>query len=76
VLFGVLAALLTVATFSPFLPGLHRFPAVGAPRLSAGFTMNSLPGHHLKIPNARARGTAPPISPDPGRITNHNRADC
>jgi hypothetical protein len=76
VLACVLTALLVVATFSAYLPFLHRLPFIGAPRLIGGFTANGSPNLHVRIPKQPDHGEPAiySILVQVG-INNHSRAD-
>lgn len=76
VLAGVVTACLIIATFVFYLPGLHRLPFVGAPRLTAGFTANGSPDLQVRIPKQPDHGEAVThsILVQVG-INNHGRAD-
>jgi hypothetical protein len=76
VLACVLTGALIVATFSAYLPVLHRLPFVGAPRLTGGFTVNGSPALNVRIPKqlVDSEPIAFSLLIQVG-ITNHSRAD-
>ena len=76
VFFGILTVVLLVATFAALLPGLHKLPGVGAPRLTAGFSANGSPDAVIRIPRRRDafEGSIRSILIRVG-ITSHSRAD-
>jgi hypothetical protein len=58
VLFGALTALFILGTFAALLPGLHRLPGIGAPRLRIEISANGALDAVVRIPPQTEQGEA------------------